>query len=215
MESTLSSSCSRLDLPLSRQGATLAHLDSLPLTIWYSEQTAMFLFLLARAAPTFLPTAFSVALMSLFPSQQAQYVKVFPLKSAPFCPLFAGLGNTNKSAISLLFSSCLTLVLSSLLCPLLRLFFYPKLCGRSGKNCLLSLPVLSGYNGSPVTRFSSGTARLMSLPDEERYSRPPQFLVVSLLLSLVSSLLFSRTGSVLSHLNSSTRRFPRFPPRNL
>ena len=30
MESTLSSSCSRSDLPLSRQGAALAHLDSLP-----------------------------------------------------------------------------------------------------------------------------------------------------------------------------------------
>ena len=39
-----------------------------------------------------------------------------------------------------------------------------------------------------------------------------QSLVVSLLLSLVSTLVFSRTGCVLSHRNSSTRRFP---PRNL
>ena len=61
----------------------------------------------------FLPTAPSVALRPLFRFQQAQYVPVFPLKPAPFCTLFAGLGNTNKSAISLLFSSCLTLVLSS------------------------------------------------------------------------------------------------------
>ena len=81
--------------------------------IWYSGQTALFLFLLARAAPAFLPTALSVALRPLFPFRQAQYVPVFLLKPAPFCTLFAGLGNTNKSAIFLLFSSCLTLVLSS------------------------------------------------------------------------------------------------------
>ena len=49
--------------------------------------------------------------------------------------------------------------------------------------------------------------RLMSWPDGERYLRPPQSLVVSLLLS--------RTGGILSHLNSLTHRFPRFPPRNL
>ena len=63
----------------------------------------------------------------------------------------------------------------------------------------------------------------MSWPDGERYLFPQQSLVVSLLLSLVSTLLFSlvstllfsRTGGILSHLNSSTLRFPRFPPRNL
>ena len=46
---------------------------------------------------------------------------------------------------------------------------------------------------------------MMSWPDGERYLRPPLSLVVSLLLSLVHS----RTGGVLSHLNSSTHRFPR------
>ena len=44
---------------------------------------------------------------------------------------------------------------------------------------------------------------------------PPQSLVVSFLLSLVSTLVLSRTGCVLSHRNSSTHRFPRFPPRNM
>ena len=126
--------------------------------------------------------------------------------------LFAGLGSTNKSATSLLISY-LTLVLSSPPCPLLRLSFYLKLCGRSGRNCLLS-PVLSGCNGSPDTPFSLGT-RLMSWPDGERYSRPLLSLVVSLLLSLVYTLVFSWTGCVLSHRNSSTHRFPRFPPSNL
>ena len=132
------------------------------LMIWYSGLTALFLFFLARAAPAFLPTALSVALRPLFPFQQAQYVQVFPLNPAPFCTLFAGLGNTIKSAVSLLFSSYLTLVLSSPLCPLHRLSSYLKLCGRSGRNCLLSPPVLSDYNGSSDTPFSRGTTRLMS-----------------------------------------------------
>ena len=214
VESTLAIPCSRSDLPLSRQDAALAHLDSLPLMIWYSGQTALFLLLLARVAPAYLPTALSVALRPLFPSQQAQYAQVFPLKSAPFCMFFAGLGSTNKSAISLFFSYYLTLVLFSPPCPLLHLSFYLKLCGRSGRNCLLS-PILSGYNGFQDTRFSRGTTRLMSWPDGERYLRPPQSLVVSLVLSLVSAPVFSRIGGVLFHQNFFTHRFPRFPPRNL
>ena len=102
LEFTLSSPCSRSNLPFARQGAALAHLDFLPLSIWYSELTALFFFLLARAALAYLPTGFSMALRPLFPSQQAQYAQVFPLKPAPFCTLFAGLDSTNKSAISLL-----------------------------------------------------------------------------------------------------------------
>ena len=123
VESTLSSPCSRSDSPLPCQGEALAHLDSLPLMIWCFGQAALFLFLLARAAPAF--------------------------------------------------------------------------------------------NGSPDTRFSRGTTRLMSWSDGERYLRPQQSLVVSLLLSLVSALFFSRTGGVLSHLNSLTHRFPRYPSRSL
>ena len=155
-----------------------------------------------------------MALRPLFPFQQAQYAQVFPLKPAPFCTLFAGLSSNSKSAISLLFSSYLTLVVTLQLCFLLRLSFYLKLCGRSGRYCLLS-SVLSGYNGSTDICFSWGTMRLMSWPDRERYLCTLQSLVVSLLLSLVSTILFSRTGGVLSHQNSLTRRFPRFPPRNL
>ena len=177
-----------------------------PLMIWYSGLTALFLFLLARAAPASLPSALSVALRSLFPSLQAQYVQVFPLKPAPFCTLFAGLSSTNNSAFFLFYY--LTLVLSSPPCPLLHLAFYLKLCGRSDRNGLVSPPVLSGYNGSPDTRFSRRTTRMMSWPDGERYLRHPQSLVVSLLLFLVSTLVLSRTGSVLSHRSSLTHSFP-------
>ena len=215
VESTLFTPCSRSDaLSLAKVRLSLTF-TLFSLMIWCFGQTALFLFLLARAAPAFLPTALSVALRPLFPFRQVQYVKVFPLKPAPFCTLFAGLGSTNKSAISLLFSYYLTLVLSSPPSPLLHLFCYLKLCGRSGRNCLLSPPVLSDYNGSPDTRFSRETTWPMSWPDGVRYLRPPQSLVVSLLLPLISTLLFSRTRGVLSHRSSLTHRLPRFPLRNL
>ena len=189
VDSTLTSSYSRYDPPLSRQRAALAHLDSLSLlTIWYSGLAALFLFLLARAAPAYLPTGLSMALRPLFSFQQAQYAPVFLLKPAPFYTLSAGLGSNNKSATSPVLSSYLTLALSSPLCPLLHFSLYLKL---SGRNCLLSPPVLSGYNGSPDTRFSRETTWLMSWPNGERYLCSPQSLVVSLLLSLVSTLVFS------------------------
>ena len=84
----------------------------------------------------------------------------------------------------------------------------------SGRNFRLSA-VLSGCNGPPDTRFSRGTTRLMSWPDGERYSCLPQSHVIFFLLSIVCTPLFSLTGGVLSHLDSSTHRFPRFSPRNL
>ena len=215
VESTLSSPCSRSDPPHSRQGAALAHLDSLlshDLVLW-TYGCVRFPF--GKGGSGVLANCFVCGTRPLFPFRQAQFVPVFSLKPAPFCMPFAGLGNTIKSAISLLFSSCLTLVLSSPPCPLLHLSCYLKLCGRSGRNCLLSPPVLSGYNGSPDTRFSRGTTQLMSLPDGERCLRPPQSLVVCLLLPLVSTLVLSRTGGVLSLQSILAHRFPQFPLRNL
>ena len=70
-----------------------------PLLIWYSGQTAVFVFHLARAAPVFVPSALSVALRPLFFFRHAQCAHVFRLKTAPFCTLSAGLDSTNKSAI--------------------------------------------------------------------------------------------------------------------
>ena len=183
--------------------------------MWCFEQTVLLFFLLVKAAPAYLPAALSVALRPLFPFRHAQYVQVFRLKTAPFCTLFAGLDSTIKSTAPLLFSYYLTLFLSSPPCPLLHLSSYLKLCGRSGRNCLLSPPVLLDYNGSPDTGFYWGTTRPMSWPNGMRYLRPPQSLVVSLLLPLVSTLVLSRTGGVLFHRSSLTHRFPRFPPRNL
>ena len=88
-----------------------------PLTIWYSGQTTLFLFPLARAALAYLPTALSVAPRPLLLFQQTQYAQVFLLKPAPFCTLFSGLGNTNKSATSLLLLSDSRSVLATLSSP--------------------------------------------------------------------------------------------------
>ena len=58
-----------------------------PLMIWYYGQTALFLFLLAKTALAYLPTAHSMALRPLFPFRQAQDIQVFLLKPALFCTL--------------------------------------------------------------------------------------------------------------------------------
>ena len=152
--------------------------------IWYSGQTA--LFLLTRAAPAFLPTALSVALRPLFPFRQAQYANVFPLKSAPFCTLFAGHGSTNKSAISLLLLSDSRSVLTTLFSSSSFLLsqtlwqIWQELSSLSF--CSIRLQWVPGHAFLP--------GRLASWPDGEHYLHPPQSLIISLLLSLVSTFPF-------------------------
>ena len=196
---------------LSRQGAALAHLDSTPpydLVLWTARSVP---FPFDNGGPGVFANCSLCGTEATLFFRQAQYAQVFLLKPAPFCTLFAGLGSINKSATFLLFSSYLILILSSSSCSLLSLSCYLNL---SGRNCLLSSPVLSGYNGSLDTCFFRETAQLMSWPDGERYSCPQQFLVI-FFLSLISTHHFSLTGGVLSHRSSLTHRFPQFPPRYL
>ena len=106
VESILSSPCSRFDPPHSRQGAALAHLDSLPphnLVLW-TDGSVPFPF--GKGGSDVLANC---SLCGTEATLSFSAGPVFPLKPAPFCTLFAGLGNTIKSAIFLLFSSCLTL----------------------------------------------------------------------------------------------------------
>ena len=147
---------------LSRQGAALAHLDSIlpyDLVLW-TDRSVPFPF--GNGGSGVLANCSLCGTEATLFFRQTQYAQVFLLKSAPLSKLFAGLGSINKSATFFLFSSYLILVLSSSSCSLLSLSCYLNL---SGRNCLLSSPVLSGYNGSLDTFFFRKTAQLMSWPE--------------------------------------------------
>ena len=215
VESTFSSPSSRSDPPHSRQGAALAHLDSLSphdLVLW-TDGSVPFPF--GKGGSGVLANCSHCGAEATLSFSAGPVCSSF---SAEACAILHALCWSRQHHKVCHFSSLLLLSDSrSVLapCPLLHLSCYLKLCGRSGRNCPSSPPVLSGYNGSPDTRFSRGTTQLMSLPDGERCLRPPQSLVVSLLLSLVSTLVLSRTGGVLSLQSILTHRFPQFPLRNL
>ena len=167
VESTLPTSCSCSDPPLSRQGAALAHLDSLlphDLVLWTDG---------------FVPFPFGKGGSGVLAN----------------CSLCGTEATLSFSAGPVCFS------FSAEACAILHVLCWSR---QHQQVCLFSSP-----------RFSRGTTRLTSLPDGERCLRPPQSLVVSLLLSVVSTFIFSRTGGVLSLPNILTHRFPRFPPRNL
>ena len=101
------------------------------------------------------------------------------------------------------------------LCPLIRLSCCLKLSDRSGSNCLYSSSVLSGYNKSLDTRFFRETTQLMKLAKQRALlvSSAIRCTLFSFIFHIHSC--FSRTGGVMSHLNSLTHRFVQFPPRNL
>ena len=154
------------------------------LMIWCSGQTVLFLSLLEKTALAYLPAALCGTEATFF-FQQAQYAQVFPLKPAPFCMLFAGLDSTNKSAISLLFSYYLTLVLSSAPCSLPHLSFYLNLCQK----------LSSRFSSSIRLQWIPGHSFLRDNDTADELARRGALLVLSAIpcrhSSLISGIHFS------------------------
>ena len=212
VESTLSSPCSRSDPPLSRQGAAFPHLDSLPshdLVLWTDGSVPF----------SFGKHGFGVlANCSLCGTEAPLSFSAVPVCSSFYPEACAILQDLCWSRHRKHQQVCHFSYL--ILCPrhlVFSIFPFTSIFLRiSGRNCLFSF-VLSRYNGSLGTRFFQGTTQLMSWPDGKRREAllTPSVILCGLLLFLISTLVFSRTGGVLSHQNSLTHRFPRFPTRNL
>ena len=91
-------------IPLSHQGAALAHLDSPPphdLVLWTDGFVP---FPLGKGGSGVLANCSLCGTEATLSFSAGPVCLSFSAEAAPFCTLFAGLGSTNKSAISLLLS---------------------------------------------------------------------------------------------------------------
>ena len=168
------------------------------------------LFFLGKKALASLTTYYS-GRKPPFPTRLSQWVKAFMLRPARFCNLLAGLSSTNRSATFLPLSTNQIIALSlQHFRPSIYLLF-----GTSGRNSFFIPSLfLTSCSGFRVIRFFRMMTPAMSWPEKVRgltiYS--PMYY---LLLSFPFTLRLSRTGDVLSHLNSSIHKFPQYPQRNL
>ena len=196
VESTFSSPCSRSDLPLSRQGVALAHLDSLSLLdlVLWTDGSVPFPF--GKGSSGVFVNC------SLCGTEATLSILAGPVCSsfsAKACIILHALCWSRQHQQVCHFSSLLLLsdsrsVLTTLSCPpsfLLSQTLWQIWQELSSLSCSILLRWV------PDTRFSQGRTQLTSWQDGERYLRPPQFLMVSLLLSLVSTLVFFRTRGIL------------------
>ena len=138
-----------------------------------------------------------MALRSFFSFRQAQYVEGYSLKPAPFYKLSAGLGNTNKSAISLLllYDSCFVLFTlpfpPSFLLPQTLWQIWQELSSIS--SCTIKLPWVPGHSFLPENHAAEELARRGAL-------LVPSTILCSLspLISHIHSCLFSGWRRIVS-----------------
>ena len=112
VELTLSTSCTRSDLPLSRQSSTLAHFDSLPFHDFVILANGSAPIPFGKRGSGVLANCSLCSAAATLPFLASPGVQTFLIKPAPFRKYSAGLGSTNASAISLpFFSQALALLL--------------------------------------------------------------------------------------------------------
>ena len=208
VESTLSSSCSRSDPPHSRQGAALAHLDSLPphdLVLWTDGSDS---FTFGKGGSGVLANCSFCGTKATLSFSAGPVCSSF---SAEACAILHAICWSRQHHKVCHFSSLL--LLSDSRCPR-----HPVLSS--------TFPVIS-YSVADLAgtvfcfllfyqaTMGPGHSFLPRNGTADELARRGALLAPSAIPCSLSPLVFSRTVGVLSLQSILTRRFPRFPLRNL
>ena len=174
-------------LSLSSPSLSLTLTLSLLMT-WYSGQTTLFLFLYGKGGSGVLANCSLCGTEATLSFSAGPVCSSFSAKAyAILQALCWSRQHQQVCRFSFLFIlSDSRSVLTTLSSP--PSFLLSQTLWKIWQDCLLSPPVLSDHNGSPDSRFSRETTRLMSWPDGEHYLCPLQSLVVSLLFRIHSCL---------------------------